>query len=93
MAQHDYTGKVALVTGGGSGIGESCAVTFARSGAVIVADYDKEGGNRVTEAIRSENLEATFVSVDVSKPEEIEAMMTTTVETYGGLMSRSTMPA
>jgi NAD(P)-dependent dehydrogenase (short-subunit alcohol dehydrogenase family) len=86
MPQHDYTGKVTLVTGGGSGIGESCAVTFARSGAkVIVADYDKDGGNRVTEAIRAENLEATFVAVDVSKPEEIEAMVTTTVETYGGL--------
>jgi NAD(P)-dependent dehydrogenase (short-subunit alcohol dehydrogenase family) len=86
MAQHDYTGKVALVTGGGSGIGESCAVTFASSGAkVIVADYDKDGGNRVTEAIRAKNLEATFVAVDVSKPEEIEAMVSATVEAYGGL--------
>jgi NAD(P)-dependent dehydrogenase (short-subunit alcohol dehydrogenase family) len=86
MAQHDYTGKAALVTGGGSGIGESCAVTFARSGAkVIVADFDDVGGNRVMETIRSENLEATFVSVDVSKPEEIEAMVASTLETYGGL--------
>jgi NAD(P)-dependent dehydrogenase (short-subunit alcohol dehydrogenase family) len=86
MAQHDYTGKVALVTGGGSGIGESCAVTFASSGAkVIVADYDKDGGHRVTEAIRAKNLEASFVAVDVSKPEEIEAMVSATVEAYGGL--------
>ena len=86
MAQHDYSGKVTLVTGGGSGIGESCAVTFARSGAkVVVADYDKDGGNRVAEAIRAENLEATFVQVDVSKPDEIEAMVTTTIETFGGL--------
>jgi NAD(P)-dependent dehydrogenase (short-subunit alcohol dehydrogenase family) len=86
MSTYDFTNKVALVTGGGSGIGESCAVTFARSGAkVIVADYDKDGGNRVTEAIRAESLDATFVEVDVSKPEQIESMVATTVKTYGGL--------
>ncbi len=86
MAQHDYTDKVALVTGAGSGIGEACAMTFARSGAkVIVADFDKDGGDRVTEAIRAESLEATFVEVDVSKPEQIEAMVAATVKTYGGL--------
>ena len=86
MAQHDYADKVALVTGGGSGIGEACAMTFAWSGAkVIVADFDEDGGDRVTEAIRAESLEATFVEVDVSKPEQIEAMVAATVETYGGL--------
>ena len=86
MAQFDYTDRVALVTGGGSGIGEACAMTFARSGAkVIVADYDKEGGYRVTKAIKAEDLEATFVEVDVSNPEQIEAMVATTVQTYGGL--------
>jgi len=86
MAEHDYTDKVALVTGGGSGIGEACAMTFARSGAkVIVADYDKDGGDRVTKAIRAESLDATFVEVDVSKPEQIEEMVAAAVETYGGL--------
>ncbi len=86
MAEHDYTDKVALVTGGGSGIGEACAMTFARSGAkVIVADFDKDGGDRVTEAIRAEGLDATFLKVDVSKPDQIEAMVAATVETYGGL--------
>jgi NAD(P)-dependent dehydrogenase (short-subunit alcohol dehydrogenase family) len=86
MAEHDFTDKVALVTGGGSGIGEACAMTFARSGAkVIVADFDKDGGDRVTEAIRAESLDATFVEVDVSKPEQIEAMVAESVETYGGL--------
>jgi NAD(P)-dependent dehydrogenase (short-subunit alcohol dehydrogenase family) len=86
MAQYDYKGKVAIVTGGGSGIGEACAVTFARSGAkVVVADYDEDGGKRVTEKIVSDGGEATFVTVDVSKPDQNEAMVATAVETYGGL--------
>ena len=86
MAVYDYNGKVAIVTGGGSGIGEATAFTMARSGAkVVVADYDKVGGDRVTEEIRAEGAEATFVAVDVSKQDEVEAMVKTAVETYGGL--------
>jgi NAD(P)-dependent dehydrogenase (short-subunit alcohol dehydrogenase family) len=86
MVQHDYNGKVAIVTGAGSGIGEACALTFARSGAkVVVADFDEDGGKRVTEKIVSDGGEATFVTVDVSKPEQNEAMVASAVETYGGL--------
>lgn len=86
MAQYDYKGKVAIVTGGGSGIGEACALTLAGSGAkVVVADYDEDGGKRVTEKIVSDGGEATFVAVDVSKPEQNEAMVSTAVDTYGGL--------
>jgi NAD(P)-dependent dehydrogenase (short-subunit alcohol dehydrogenase family) len=86
MAVYDYSGKVAIVTGGGSGIGEACALTFARSGAkVIVADYDREGGERVSTAIASDGGEATFVEVDVSKPDQVDAMVKKAVETYGGL--------
>jgi NAD(P)-dependent dehydrogenase (short-subunit alcohol dehydrogenase family) len=86
MAVYDYSGKVAIVTGGGSGIGEACALTFAQSGAkVIVADYDREGGERVSTAIASDGGEATFVEVDVSKPDQVDAMVKKAVETYGGL--------
>lgn len=86
MAVHDYSKKVAIVTGGGSGIGEACSMTFARSGGrVIVADFDQEGGNRVADAIKADGGEATFVAVDVSKPEQVEKMVAAAVETYGGL--------
>jgi NAD(P)-dependent dehydrogenase (short-subunit alcohol dehydrogenase family) len=86
MATYDFESKVVIVTGGGSGIGESCALTFARNGAkVVVADYDPDGGKRVTDAIGAEGGEATFVEVDVSKPEQNETMARAAVDTYGAL--------
>ncbi len=86
MATYDCKDKVALVTGAGSGIGESCALTFARGGAkVVVADYDPDGGKRVTEAITSDGGDATFVEVDVSAADRVESMVATTVDTYGAL--------
>ncbi len=92
MGQHDYTDKVTLVTGGGSG-SEGCALTFARQGPSVVADYDQDGGDRVTETIRAEGLDATFVEVDVSKPEQIEAMVAKTVRPTVGSTSQSITPA
>ena len=86
MSQHDYSGKVAIVTGGGSGIGEATALTLARSGAkVVVADFDKDAGERVVEAINGDGGEGAFIAVDVSKVEEVESMVKTTVDTFGGL--------
>jgi NAD(P)-dependent dehydrogenase (short-subunit alcohol dehydrogenase family) len=86
MATYDFEGRVAIVTGGGSGLGEACALTFARGGArVVVADYDPEGGKRVTDAITADGGEATFVEVDVSKAEQNETMVKSAVDTYGGL--------
>jgi NAD(P)-dependent dehydrogenase (short-subunit alcohol dehydrogenase family) len=86
MAVYDFTGKVAIVTGGGSGIGEACALTFARAGAkVVVADFDRKGGERVTAAIESDGGEGTFVEVDVSKPDQVETMVNKAVDTYGAL--------
>ncbi|MGH8914281.1 MAG: SDR family NAD(P)-dependent oxidoreductase [Acidimicrobiia bacterium] len=86
MGDYDFSKKVTIVTGGGSGIGEACSLSFARSGAkVVVADYDELAGNRVVDAILAEGGEAAFVSVDVSKPEQVEKMVATAVNTYGGL--------
>jgi len=60
--------KIALVTGGGSGIGKSTALAFAKEGAkVVVADVIAEGAQQTVKEIRESGGEAIFVKVDVSK--------------------------
>jgi NAD(P)-dependent dehydrogenase (short-subunit alcohol dehydrogenase family) len=79
-------GKVALVTGGASGIGRATALTFAREGAkLVIADMNEDGGQQTVQMITENGGEAIFVQVDVSKAVEVEAMISTTVETYGRL--------
>ncbi|MBM4445155.1 MAG: SDR family oxidoreductase [Chloroflexi bacterium] len=78
--------KVALVTGGSSGIGRAAALAFAREGArVVVSDIVEEGGRETLDMIRKAGGEAIFVKVDVIRAEEVEAMVKRTVETYGRL--------
>src|SRR5262245_36704929 len=79
-------GKVALVTGGASGIGRATALTFAREGAkLIIADMNEEGGQQTVHMISEQGGEATFVQVDVTSASAVEAMISKTVETYGHL--------
>ncbi len=79
-------GKVAIVTGGAAGIGKATALLFAEEGAkVIVADRDEENGRRVAEQIIRSGGKGIFLPVDVSRPDEVEAMVRTVVETYGRL--------
>ncbi|HDG98076.1 MAG: short chain dehydrogenase [Aquificota bacterium] len=78
--------KIALVTGGGSGIGKSTALAFAKEGAkVVVADVIAEGAQQTVKEIRESGGEAIFVKVDVSKSSEVQAMIEKTLETYGRL--------
>ncbi len=79
-------GKVALVTGAGSGIGKLTAETFAREGArVVVADVVDEAGRATVEGIRAAGGEAEYVHCDVSVAEEVEAMVAFTVGHFGKL--------
>ena len=78
--------KVAIITGGGSGIGRATALIFAKEGAkVVVADWIAEGGEKTLRMIREAGGEATFIKVDVSKTEDVKEMVKAAVDTYGKL--------
>lgn len=77
-------GKVALITGGASGIGRSTSLIFAREGAkVVVADLSAEGGEETVRLIREAGGDAAFVQADVAKSNEVEALIDKVVELYG----------
>ncbi len=78
--------KVALVTGGSSGIGRATALCFAGEGAkVVVADVNDEGGDETAALVRDKRGEAIFVKTDVSDAAQVENMIRQTVEAYGRL--------
>lgn len=81
-----FDGKVALVTGAGSGIGMATSLAFARDGArVLVADVSSEGGERTVRMINEIGGQAIFVRTDVSRPADVQAMVSRAVEAYGRL--------
>ena len=81
-----FQDKVALVTGGSSGIGWAASLIFAREGAkVVVADVEVPGGQEVVKKIKKSGGEATFIKTDVRIAAEVEAMVQKTIKTYGRL--------
>ena len=80
------SGKVALVTGGGSGIGRATALAMAEEGAkVAVCDVNAEGGEGTVSAIAAAGGDATFIHADVSQARDVEAMVDRVMEVYGRL--------
>lgn len=81
-----FSGKVALITGAGSGIGRATTLAFARQGAkVVVVDVSEEAGEETAALARAENTDALFVRANVAQRADVEAMVRAAVDQYGRL--------
>ena len=78
--------KVAIVTGGASGIGLATVKAFAEKGAkVVIADFNVEGGKKVEQEFKNEGHDVLFVSVDTGNESAVESLVLDAVKTYGKL--------
>ena len=90
----DFTGKVALITGGGGGIGRATALAFAKAGAkVVVVDRDAAAGEATAGIIKQQGGEAKFVAADVTKSADVANYVKETLDAQAGSTASSTMPA
>src|ERR1700722_14150386 len=80
----DFTGKVALITGGGGGIGRATALGFATRGArVMVVDHDADAGGATVGVVRQQGGEALFTRADVSRAAEVKHYVQATLDEWG----------
>ena len=81
----DFTGKVVLVTGGATGIGRATSLAFARQGAtVVIGDVDDRASDTVR-LLEEAGGSGMFVRTDVTVAADVENLVRTTIDTYGGL--------
>jgi NAD(P)-dependent dehydrogenase (short-subunit alcohol dehydrogenase family) len=81
----DFTNKVVLITGGSSGIGRATSILFAQHGAKVVIGDINSAGDGTVEMIKAENGEAIFVQTDVRDAKQVQNLVATAVQTFGGL--------
>jgi NAD(P)-dependent dehydrogenase (short-subunit alcohol dehydrogenase family) len=80
---HGLEGKVAVVTGGGSGIGRSTAIAFAAEGTkVIVADIAVDAGEQTVQIILDSGFESVFIKTDVTRADDVKNMVAKATDTY-----------
>lgn len=78
--------KVAIITGGGGGIGRATAIRFAQEGArLVIADYSENAGAETVQLVNEIGGEAKFIQTDMTKPEDVQIMVQETIDTYGKL--------
>jgi NAD(P)-dependent dehydrogenase (short-subunit alcohol dehydrogenase family) len=82
----DYSGKVALVTGAGNGIGRATALAFARSGAsVVVADIAEQGNQETAHLIEQQGCRALALRCNVTQTDDVKSAVEKTIEAFGRL--------
>src|SRR5689334_9098436 len=82
----DFTGKVAVITGAGNGLGRATALGFAERGAkIVIVDRDAAAGETTLGMVRQRGVEATFVAADVTSGADVAAYVKASIDAFGAI--------